>query len=164
MDLTEHITQNHKKIFGCCLCQSRELSILAAREHFRTAHTDRNFKCHKCQESFQNMIEVHSHISSIHEDFVGMIKDAQEEYSCTMCSSAFKTGKFAIIFIIINFKNNVCLQLAGALIHHIRSCHLSVNQEVSKETYEAIAKEFGDHVIEYDEEQSDNTYQIHSIL
>ena len=100
MDLGDHILQSHSKVFGCNHCPGlRELSVLAAREHYRTAHADLPFKCHKCEGSFDSMIGVHAHVSTHHDDMIGVIPDANEankiseENACCICGMVYKNGK-----------------------------------------------------------------------
>ena len=91
-NLSEHIQNNHEKIFECSVCKLKFESLNSAREHFREAHPDRPLKCMKCSTEFPNMIAVHNHISNTHENMYGI--SAADEYTCNGCEMIFKTGMF----------------------------------------------------------------------
>ena len=58
-----------------------------------------------------------------------------------------------------------CYISVSTLIHHLRTKHLSVERDIlSQENYDKIAAGFGDHIIEYDSENSDKIIKIHSVL
>ena len=92
-DIKEHIQEAHKKIFACSVCKIREISLVAAREHFRSVHSERPFKCHKCGNIFGTMIEVHAHVSAAHAEMMEVNSKNHEECNCSLCGAVFKTGK-----------------------------------------------------------------------
>ena len=53
----------------------------------------------------------------------------------------------------------------STLIHHLRVKHLSVATEIPSDSdYHKTVEDFGDHIIEYESEESDNIIKIHSVL
>ena len=51
------------------------------------------------------------------------------------------------------------------LMNHIRSNHLSIIQELSDvNEYNNLMQNFGDHILEYDNEGSESFRKVHSIL
>ena len=99
LDLADHILQTHSKIYGCSHCPGlRELSVLAVREHYRTAHAELPFKCHKCESCFDSMIGVHAHVSTHHDDMIGVIPEPdanetnKEENACCICGMVYRNG------------------------------------------------------------------------
>eukprot|EP00093_Oithona_nana_P001478 01478.XXX_304_1372_1 [CDS] Oithona nana genome sequencing. len=95
------------------------------------------------------MIGVHAHVSTHHDDMIGVIPDAnetnKEENACCICGMVYKN--------------------VSTLIHHLRVKHLSVALDItSKESYDKVAPEFGNHIIEYEAENSDKITKIHSVL
>ena len=70
---------------------------MAVREHYRTAHAELPFKCHKCESCFDSMIGVHAHVSTHHDDMIGVIPDDanetnKEENACCICGMVYKNG------------------------------------------------------------------------
>ena len=93
LDLIMHESHNHTKKFACSVCQFRDKSVLACRSHYREAHPDKPLYCHQCQNYFENIIHVHHHLLSHHDNLVGKIQDGQQEFICLLCQKESTTGE-----------------------------------------------------------------------
>lgn len=92
-DLKEHINTSHQRLFGCSICGVKEMSVSAAREHFRATHSDKPLKCHKCTSLFQSMIDVHAHVVASHGELLALSGENNDEFTCFTCGALLKTGK-----------------------------------------------------------------------
>ena len=93
----------HPKIFVCSICGHRDRSVMAIRSHYRDAHPDKPLYCHLCQNYFENIIHVHHHLLSHHENLVGKIEDGQQEFVCLLNGKKFTTGEKFIRVLLIDF-------------------------------------------------------------
>ena len=56
------------------------------------------------------------------------------------------------------------LILGNTLLQHLRTEHLTHVEEITPDSYEKVSKEFGDHIIEFASEDSNEIIRVYSIL